>query len=75
VEAGQLVVYDDNGTPIMVAGAYGPPDCYKVAHAGDEDFQRVLDYFGVGQHKVVVENLQLDGPPSGARLLAGPHDP
>jgi hypothetical protein len=65
----QLVVFNDQGTPIMVAGEYGPPGSIKVAHAADPDFKQVLRAFGYGRHQIETTNLSLPEPPSGAKLL------
>ena len=72
LEATQIVVYSDDGTPIMVAGEYGPKGAYRVAHVGDADFNQVLRAFGVQRHEVVVDHIDRASVPSGARLLAGP---
>jgi len=57
LEASQILVCDKLGTPIMVAGEFGPSGSYKVAHAGDKDFNDVLKMFGYGRHKVTVDPL------------------
>ena len=57
MEASQLLICDKLGNPIMVAGEFGPSGSYKVAHAGDKDFNDVLKMFGYHQHKVHVEPL------------------
>jgi len=72
IPASQLVVFDDNGTPICVAGEYGPDGAYKVSHAADEDFNQSLRAFGVGRHQVVTDFLEPPPVPGGARPLTGP---
>jgi hypothetical protein len=72
VEASQVVVYNSQGTPIMVAGEYGPSGAQKVAHAGDDDFQQTLKAFGVGRFEVVTEHISLAPVPAGAVLLSQP---
>lgn len=73
IEASQVVIYGDNGEPIAAVAAWGPNGCYKVVHAADPDFPRVMAALGVGRHKlVVVDKLSSAPPPRGAKLLAGP---
>jgi hypothetical protein len=68
----QIVVYNDEGTPIMVAGQYGIEGACKVAHAGDADFQQTLRAFGVDRHEVVAEEIRLSPVPAGARVIRSP---
>ena len=70
--AAQIVVYNDAGTPIMIAGEYGPAGAIKVAHAQDADFNATLRGFGHGQIVVVAETVRTAPPPPGATLVAGP---
>ena len=65
----QLVVFNGQGTPIMVAAEFGVEGAQCIAKAGDADFDRVLKSVGFGHHKVIVEELNLSPPPSGAKLL------
>lgn len=58
INATQVVVYNDQETPIVVAGEYGPRGAQKVAHAGDEDFNQALRLFGVGRHRVETTSLK-----------------
>lgn len=67
----QVVVKQNNGTPICVAAEYGPDRCQAVAKVGDDDFQRTLYALGIHQ-TVICDTLSLSKPPPGARLIAGP---
>ena len=75
----QLVVRQDNGTPIGVFAHFGPDGAYAASIAahckhcgkGIEDFNRMLRALGVNM-TVVVDTLQLPKPPPGAKLVAGP---
>jgi hypothetical protein len=71
VDATQILICNDQGTPIMVAGEYGP-GAVKLAHCNDADFLRVLESFGYGRHKIAVDQLKQTDVPSGAVLLKGP---
>jgi hypothetical protein len=71
IEASQLAVFGPiNGTPLMVAGEFGPEGCVKVSHAGDQDFNSTLRAFGYNQ-TVVVETMKLDPPPGGGQRIGG----
>jgi hypothetical protein len=72
IPVSQLLVMDDNGTPICVAGEYGMEGAYKVSHAADDDFNQTLRAFGVGKHQVIVDHIKSLPVPGGARLLTGP---
>jgi len=72
LDASQVVVYNDQGTPIMVAGEYGPKGAHCVAHVGDANFNQILQAFGVQRHEVIVDHIDRAPVPGGARLLAGP---
>lgn len=67
----QILVCQDNGTPLMVAGEYGPANSQLASMAGLADFNDVLRKLGIDR-TVVVDTLKLTKPPVGARLLAGP---
>ena len=58
IEASQLLVLNEAGTPVMVAGLFGPEGAIRAAHAGDEDFNQVLRAFGHGRHHVLVETIE-----------------
>jgi hypothetical protein len=70
--ASQVVVYNDQGTPIMIAGEYGPAGAYRIARVGDEDFNQILQAFGVQRHAVIVDQVAGAPVPGGAKLIAGP---
>lgn len=70
--ASQVVVRNDDGTPLCVAGEYGPAGAVRASHAGDADFNRTLRAFGYAGREVRVEPINVPGPPRGATLLAGP---
>lgn len=70
LEASQIVVKQENGTIICVAAEYGPDGAQAVAHAGDEDFNRVLDALGIKDF-VVTDTLHIDGPDTPIRLTKG----
>ena len=79
LHANQLVVRQDNGTPIGVFAHYGPEGAYAASisasctHCGKgvEDFNRMLRALGV-HSTVVVDKLVLPKPPPGAKLVASP---
>jgi hypothetical protein len=73
LDASQVLVRNNAGTPIAIAGEYGPEGVIKTAHAQDDDFNQVLAAFGCNG-RVVVKTLQLDhlGIPRGLRPVAGP---
>ena len=71
VDATMVVCEDINGTPIMVAGHYGPDQAIRASHAMDNDFNDTLKKLGV--HKTVIcDRLALPPPPPGARLIRDP---
>jgi hypothetical protein len=72
LEASQVLLLLDNGSPVMVAGEYGAEGFVKCAHAMDADFQQVLRALGYKNHQVVVDILETTPPPRGARVVAGP---
>lgn len=67
----QVVVENDDGTVLAIAAEYGPDDAVKLAHAGDEDFNRTLAELGYTKF-TVCDRIQLPPAPPGARLVAGP---
>jgi hypothetical protein len=69
IDAAQLIIRNDVGTPVCVAGEYGPAGNIKVAHAGDRDFDQSLRAFGYRGDRVKVETINPSKPPDGARLL------
>ena len=64
--ASQLVVYNNVGTPIMVAAEFGTDRSQRIAKAGDPEFKQVLASVGF-QGKVVVDELILPEP-QGTRI-------
>lgn len=72
LEVTQVLVMNNEGTPVLVAGEFGPPGCQKVAKVGDHDFERTLATFGYGRHKIIVEDVKLPAVPAGAKLLSKP---
>ncbi len=71
IPVSQLVIFNDEGTPVAVAGLFGP-GAIKVAHALDDDFQQTLRAFGYGRHHVEVQEIQTAPVPGGAKLITGP---
>lgn len=69
--ASLLIVRHDDGTILGVAGAYGPGGTVLMSHHNDKDFQSTLRRLGVNE-TVLCDTIQLPGPPSGYRLIAGP---
>ena len=65
----QLVVYNNQGTPIMVAAEFGGERSQCVAKAGDAEFERVLTAVGFGHHKVIVDEVSIPPAPPGAKLF------
>lgn len=71
IAATRVAVFNDQGTPLLVAGEYGPEGASAVASYQDRDFTRVLEALGFGRHQVEVDVVDSPPPPPGARLLAG----
>ena len=67
IEATQLVIRNAQGTPIAVAGEFGPDGTQRVAHVGDKDFDRTLRAFGYTGPPVQIDVLEL-AKPQGATL-------
>lgn len=67
----QIVVYQNNGTPVMVAGEYGQDRTQIMARVGDDDFNRVLRSLGIDM-TVMCADVELPQLPAGARLIARP---
>lgn len=74
IPASQMIVRNDDGTPISLAAVYGPDNSIAVSKVGDDDFQTMLRNLGV-MMTVNVQRLELPKPPPGARLVAGPRPP
>lgn len=74
LEASQVLIKMDDGTPIAVAAHYGPDRTVAVESIAFNEvaFHRMLRMLGV-QQTVLVTTVRTDKtPPAGARLLAGP---
>ncbi len=71
LHAGQIVIRQDNGTPVVVAMEAGERRTQKIAKVGDKEFNRLLADAGVFED-VICDRLELPKPPPGARLVAGP---
>ena len=67
----QILVRQDNGTPIMVAAEYGANRSQCCAKVGDKDFLSVLQALGINE-TVICDRIEMPPPPPGARLIAGP---
>jgi hypothetical protein len=67
----QVVLRQDNETPIFAAATCTDPRAQRLAKIGDPDFETLLQQLGVHM-TVVCDTLHLPGPPTGARLLHGP---
>lgn len=72
LEASQIVIYQDNGTPIVVAAHYGAAGTIAVASVEHNqlEFNQMLRRLGI-QMTVIVDRLHMPSPPPGARLVAG----
>ncbi len=67
-----LVVCENNqGTPVMVAGDYGPEGTIRASHCKDEDFNDTLKKLGLTQ-VVLCDTIVLPPPPPGAKLIRDP---
>ncbi len=71
LEATLVIVYHNDGTPVMVSGEYGPDDTINSSHAQDPVFQQTLSNLGVTR-TTICDTLSLPQPPPGAKLLRGP---
>ena len=71
IHAGQVVIRQDNGTPICVAAHFGPERGYAVEKVGDPDFNRTLKAIGINE-TVICDRIQMPKPPPGAKLIADP---
>ena len=74
----QMILSQDNGTPLSAASEYGPEGAQQVACVGcdpagrNDELHRILRSLGETTG-VVVDDLVLPPPPTGARLVAGPN--
>ena len=64
LNAAQVVVLNDQGTPIMVAGSYGPVGAVCISKAGDDDFNRTLRTFGYRGRQTNVDKVSLPKGPA-----------
>lgn len=71
LDAAQVIVTHENGTPIYAAAEYGPNGSISAATPDHADFQQILRNLGVDM-TVVVDKIQLAKPPAGARLITSP---
>jgi len=72
IQASQVLVRADDGTPLAVVSQYGPNGTYLVSCAGEdptqnEDFRQALRTLGL-DHAVFVRSLEDPPVPAGARL-------
>lgn len=70
-DVAQVIVRQNNTTPIVVAAEVGDGRSQVVAHCKDKTFNHVLRQLGIDQ-TVVCDTLVLSKPPPTARLVAGP---
>ena len=71
LEATLVIVRWPDGTPMCVAGAYGPDGVVRASHCKDKDFNETLRKLGIDR-TVICDELVLPPPPTGARLIRGP---
>lgn len=71
LKATQILIRQDNGTPICLAAEFAGQAAQVVSKAGDPDFNRVLKLFSINMD-VECTILNTPGPPAGSRLLTGP---
>ena len=72
IPASQIVIRQDNGTPVIVAMEVGETRSQKVAKVGDKDFNKLLQEAKIFEN-VDVQDLELPKPPVGAKLVARPY--
>ena len=59
IDASQVIIRSDAGTPVAVAGEYGAAGTISVAHAGEgEVFLRALKVFGYGESSPTIEHMK-----------------
>lgn len=71
IDAAQLIIRLDDGTPIGAASHFGPDGGYAITHVNDPDFAQMLRAMGVNK-TVIVTTLQAQKPIEGSRLLLRP---
>jgi hypothetical protein len=74
IPCSQVRILNDVGTPIGVAGEYGPNLAVRIAHAGEPDFNRTLAALGYCGSPVSVDRLNAPtgDVPAGASLISAP---
>ena len=71
IDATLVVARHNDGTPVMVAGSYGPQNTIRASHANDADFNSTLQKLGFRQG-TICDVLELpQAPTGGARLIKG----
>jgi hypothetical protein len=60
VDASQVVIRLDDGTPVSVAALFGGTEALMVSHADDPDFNQNLDKLGINQ-TVITEKFEIKG--------------
>ena len=55
----QIIIRDDFGNPLAVAGYFGPNGAYRVSRVGDDDFMETFQLFGYGRHELRVSPLSV----------------
>jgi hypothetical protein len=73
IHASQIVVRQDNGTPIYAGAHFGAEKSYVHSIVGADDFNRVLRGLGVNM-TVIVNKIAMPGAPAGAKLVASPKE-
>ncbi len=73
LNANQVVVMMDDGTPVMLASVFGPNGSIKVgsAYHDSDQFNRMLRDLGI-QMTTIVKRIPRQAPPPGAKLVASP---
>ncbi len=70
VNIDQLVVFQDNGTPVGLFAEYGPHSSQIATIVGNEDFNRQLRNFGIST-PVDCQRLQVSKPSGAVKLVKG----
>lgn len=73
IVANQIVIRNDQGTPIAAAAIYGPDESTAVGSVAHDEagFHRMLRVLGINT-TTVVDTILMPKPEPGARLLLGP---
>lgn len=73
LNAHQVLVSMDDGTPIMAAAAYGPNQAVAIGsvYHDEDEFHTMLRNLGI-RMTTVVKRLAREQPPPGAKLLVRP---